>query len=299
MLYNQNRMRYLSANQYYRQKYGKKMYKASISLATSCPNRDGTCGHGGCAFCSEQGSGDFASGTHDSVTVQIDKAIEKVSAKTDKETGYIAYFQSFTSTYVKPDVLRDALNEAAFHPMVEAISIATRPDCLGDGILSVIAEFTARLPVSVELGLQTSSDDVALAFGRGYKTEVYDAAVRALKALGAEVVTHVIFGLPGESREDMLNSVRHAVDHGTDGLKFTCLFLLEGTRYGELYKNGGITPLEMEEYFDIVEAALELVPDGMPILRVTGDGPKKILLAPLWTANKRAVVNYINRRFGQ
>lgn len=292
-------MKYLSANQYYRQKYGKKMYKASISLATTCPNRDGNCGYGGCAFCSEQGSGEFASNVFESVTAQIDSAIDKVSAKTDKDTGYIAYFQSFTTTYVPVDVLKKALEEAVSHPKVEGVSVATRPDCLGEDVLNVLSEVASKIPLSVELGLQTMNDDVALAFGRGYKTEVYDSAVSALINMGIVVVTHVIFGLPGESEKDMLASVEHAVKCGTTGLKFTCLFLLEGTRYGELYKQGKISALEMDEYFDIVEHALELVPEGMPILRVTGDGPKSILLAPMWTANKRAVVNYINRRFGQ
>ena len=290
-------MKYLSANRYYREKFGKRMYKASISLASTCPNRDGTCGFGGCAFCSSEGSGEFASSVSEDIKTQIDNAIFKVRAKTDDTTGFIAYFQSFTTTYVSPEVLEKALFEASSHPLIEAISIATRPDCLGKDIMEVIKKVNKLCPVSVELGLQTSSDITAESFGRGYRTAVYDDAVSRLKSIGVEVITHIIFGLPGETSEDMLTSVKHSIEVGTDGLKFTCLFILEGTRYKKLWEQGEIVPLEMEEYFDIVEKALEIVPEGMPILRITGDGPKKILLAPLWTSNKRAVVNYINRRF--
>ena len=290
-------MKYLSANNYYRQRYGKKMYKASISLATSCPNRDGTCGYEGCAFCSGEGSGEFATKQDQDILSQIDNAIEKVSSKIDDNTGFIAYFQSFTTTYVSPKVLRLALKDAMNHPRIESIAIATRPDCLDEEVMTIISEINKQIPVSVELGLQTISDEVAADFGRGYKTSVYDEAVRLLHNEGIEVITHVIFGLPGETVDDMMATIKHCVEVGTDGFKFTCLYLLEGTRYGQRWKQGDIVPLEMEEYFDIVEKALEFIPFEIPILRVTGDGPKKILLAPMWTANKRQVVNYINRRF--
>ena len=273
------------------------MYKAAISLEVTCPNRDGTKGTGGCAFCSAEGSGEFASSCRLPVTEQIDDAIRRLAQKVPADTGYIAYFQSFTSTYCDADYLREKLEEAAAHPKVEALSVATRPDCLPDDILNVLAQVSERIPLYVELGLQTCDDEVAASFGRGYETHVYDEAVKALKAHDINVITHIIFGLPGEDKNMMMESVKHAVKAGTDGLKFTCLYINKGTRYEHLYNAGKIAVLEQQEYFDIVSDALALVPENVVIHRLTGDGAKKVLIAPLWTANKRQVVNYINRRF--
>ena len=287
----------ITAAAHYRERFGHKMYKAAISLEVTCPNRDGTKGTGGCAFCSAEGSGEFASSSRLPVTEQIDDAIRRLAQKVPADTGYIAYFQSFTSTYCDADYLREKLEEAAAHPKVEALSVATRPDCLPDDILNVLAQVSERIPLYVELGLQTCDDEVAESFGRGYKTRVYDDAVKALKALDINVITHIIFGLPGEDKDMMLRSVKHAVEAGTDGLKFTCLYINKGTRYEQLYNAGKIAVLEQQEYFDIVSDALALVPENVVIHRLTGDGAKKVLIAPLWTANKRQVVNYINRRF--
>ena len=287
----------ITAGKYFKERFGHKMYKAGISLDVTCPNRDGRCGTEGCAFCSAGGSGEFASSCKMPVKVQIDSAINLLSSKVPDDTGYIAYFQSFTSTYCDASYLKAALDEAASHEKVEAISIGTRPDCLPDDILRVLGDTSKKIPLFVELGLQTSDDAVAESFGRGYKTEVYDEAVKKLKSLNINVITHIIFGLPGESSDMMIQSVKHAVDAGTDGLKFTCLYVLKGTRYGKLYEEGKIAVLTCEEYFDIVSRALEVVPENVVIHRLTGDGPKKLLTAPLWTANKRQVVNYINRRF--
>lgn len=287
----------ITASRYFKEKFGHKMYKAAISLDVTCPNRDGKAGTGGCAFCSAGGSGEFASSSSLPVRRQIDDAISKLSSKVPEDTGYIAYFQSFTSTYCDPDKLRDALNEAMSHPKVEALSVATRPDCLPPQILDVLKEAAARIPLYVELGLQTCDDEVARSFGRGYGTRVYDEAVTALKTCGANVITHIIFGLPGEDKDMMLRSVEHAIAAGTDGLKFTCLYILKNTRYEKLYEEGKIEVLGQQEYFDIVEEALSLVPEDMVVHRLTGDGPKSILIAPMWTADKRQVVNYINRRF--
>lgn len=287
----------ITASRYFKEKFGHKMYKAAISLDVTCPNRDGKAGTGGCAFCSAGGSGEFASSSSLPVRRQIDDAISKLSSKVPEDTGYIAYFQSFTSTYCDPDKLRDALNEAMSHPKVEALSVATRPDCLPPQILDVLKEAAARIPLYVELGLQTCDDEVARSFGRGYETRVYDEAVTALKTCGANVITHIIFGLPGEDKDMMLRSVEHAIAEGTDGLKFTCLYILKNTRYEKLYEEGKIEVLGQQEYFDIVEEALSLVPEDMVVHRLTGDGPKSILIAPMWTADKRQVVNYINRRF--
>ena len=284
------------ASDYFKQRFGHKMYKASISLDVTCPNRDGAKGKGGCIFCSAGGSGEFSEAPGD-VASQIDNAIERVKGKAGEDAGYIAYFQSFTNTYCAPDYLDSALSQACAHPKVEALSIATRPDCLPEGILDVIAKYTKQLPVFVELGLQTASDKTAEIINRCYKTEEYKTAVSALHAAGANVVTHIIFGLPGETEEDMMSTVRYAADCGTDGVKFTCLYVLKNTPLEQFWREGKVEVLGQEEYFEIVGKALEILPEETVVHRLTGDGPKSILLAPMWTADKRQVVNYINRRF--
>ncbi len=291
-------MRFYSANSYFRDRFGCRMYKASVSLDVTCPNRDGKVGTGGCIFCSQGGSGEFSEGAGATIAERIDEAIQKVSSKIDDDTGIIAYFQSFTNTYCKASYLDDVLEQAFSHPRVKAVSLGTRPDCLPEDIMKVLEKYSSRYPVFVELGLQTSNDETALWFNRCYRTEIYDAAVKRLKAIGVNVITHIIFGLKGESVEDMMESVRHAVRAGTDGVKFTCLYVLEGTGLYEEYKEGRIDLLSREEYFDIVEKALEELPREIVVHRLTGDGPKKILVGPSWTKNKRDVINYINRRFG-
>ena len=292
-------MYYKSANEYFKETFGTKIYKASVSLDVTCPNRDGKCGEGGCIFCSAGGSGEFSSCGKDPVLKQIDDAIDLVSRKAGPDAGYLAYFSSFTSTYCDGEYLRESLTAAASHPKVRGIAIGTRPDCLGEDIMEVLSNMAKKIPLYVELGLQTSNDATAEWFNRGYETRVYDEAVSKLKAAGINVITHIIFGLKGEDEETMLESVRHAVRCGTDGVKFTCLYVLRGTALEEEWKEGRIELLSMEEYFDVVEKALGILPPGTVVHRLTGDGPKKVLLGPGWTFNKRNVVNYINRRFGQ
>lgn len=287
----------ITANQYFRKVFGHKMYKASVTLCVTCPNRDGSKGTGGCIFCSEGGSGEFSvSGI--SVTDQIRQAIDKVRKKAGDDAGYIAYFQSFTNTYCDPLYLENVLNEASACDGIEAISIATRPDCLGPQILAVLKKQAERMPLFVELGLQTASDETAEFINRCYKTGEYVNAVKALKETGANVITHIIFGLPGETREMMMDTVKLAIDAGSDGYKFTCLYVLENTPLADLYRDNKVEILGQEEYFDIVDEAIKLLPEDAVVHRLTGDGPKKILIAPEWTKNKRQVVNYINRRFG-
>jgi len=287
----------ITANQYFREVFGHKMYKASVTLCVTCPNRDGSKGTGGCIFCSEGGSGEFSvSGI--SVTDQIRQAIDKVRKKAGDDAGYIAYFQSFTNTYCDPLYLENVLKEASACEGIEAISIATRPDCLGPQILAVLKNQAERMPLFVELGLQTASDETAEFINRCYKTSEYVNAVKALKESGANVITHIIFGLPGETREMMMDTVKLSLDAGSDGYKFTCLYVLENTPLADLYRDNKVEILGQEEYFDIVDEAIKLLPEDAVVHRLTGDGPKKILIAPEWTKNKRQVVNYINRRFG-
>ena len=287
----------LTANAHYKAVFGCKMYKASISFSKSCPNRDGTKGTGGCIFCSAGGSGEFSAGGK-SITDQIDDAISLVEKKAGPDAGYIAYFQSFTSTYCSPEYLENVLNEASACDGIEAVSIATRPDCLGPEMLELLADQAVKMPLYVELGLQTASDKTAEFINRCYKTDEYVRAVRVLKSIGANVITHIIFGLPGETHEMMMDTVRLAVDSGSDGYKFTCLYVLADTPLEKLWNDKKVEILGMEEYFDIVEEAIRLLPPAAVVHRFTGDGPKRILLAPEWTKNKRQVVNYINRRFG-
>lgn len=287
----------ITANKHFREVFGHKMYKASISLNVTCPNRDGSKGTGGCIFCSEGGSGEFASkcGT---VSEQIRTAIDQVKDKAGKDAGYIAYFQSFTSTYCSAEYLEKALNDASSCEGIEAVSVATRPDCLGTEILDVLTKQAQKMPLYIELGLQTASDETAELINRCYKTEEYVEAVKTLKNIGANVITHIIFGLPGETHDMMMDTVRLGVDSGSDGYKFTCLYVLANTPMAKLWGDKKVEILEMEEYFDIVEEAIRLLPETAVVHRFTGDGPKKILLSPEWTKNKRQVVNYINRRFG-
>ena len=288
----------ITATQYFRDVFGHKMYKASIALDVTCPNRDGSKGSGGCIFCSEGGSGEFSAKCKTTITEQIEEAIEQVRKKAGKDAGYIAYFQSFTSTYCAPEYLEKVLSEASSIEGVEAISVATRPDCLGPEIMEVLKRQAREKPLFVELGLQTSSDKTAELINRCYKTEEYVKAVAALKSIGANVITHIIFGLPGETKDMMMDTVRLSAVAGSDGYKFTCLYILKNTPMETLYNENKVEILEMEEYFDIVEEAISILPKTAVIHRFTGDGPKKILIAPSWTMNKRQVINYINRRFG-
>ena len=287
----------ITANQHFRDAFGHKMYKASISLNVTCPNRDGSKGTGGCIFCSEGGSGEFSVCPGD-IAEQIRSAIARVSEKAGKDAGYIAYFQSFTSTYCDASYLEKTLAEASSCDGIEAVSIATRPDCLGPEIMKVLSKQADVMPLYVELGLQTASDETAELINRCYKTAEYVETVKKLKSIGANVITHIIFGLPGENKDMMMDTVRLAAGSGSDGYKFTCLYVLSNTYLDKLWRENKVEMLDMKEYFDIVEEAIKLLPCDAVVHRFTGDGPKKILLAPEWTKNKRQVVNYINRRFG-
>lgn len=287
-------MKYYSLNEYLKDTFGQKVYKISLNAGFTCPNRDGTIDTRGCIFCSKGGSGDFAESPLLSITEQIELGKERVSAKI-KSGKYIAYFQAFTNTYAPVEVLRSKYYEAVNHRDIVALSVATRPDCLGDDVLELLDEINKIKPVFVELGLQTIHQKQADYIRRGYTLEVYDKAVRDLKKIGVNVVVHIILGLPGETKDDMLKTVNYVCKSGADGIKLQLLHILKGTDLEQEYYRGNVRPLEFEEYLDIIKACVEIIPDTVVIHRLTGDGAKKDLIAPLWSTDKKRVINAINK----
>lgn len=287
-------MEYYSFNQYLRDKFGCKVYKISINGGFSCPNRDGTIDTRGCIFCSAGGSGDFAESPSLSITQQIENGKKRVEKKI-KSGKYIAYFQAFTNTYGPIDVLREKYFEAVNHPDIVMLSIATRPDCLSSEVLNLLNEINKIKPVMVELGLQTIHEKTAKYIRRGYSLNVYDEAVRNLKNIGINIVVHLIIGLPFESKEDILESVKYVCDSGIDGIKLQLLHILKGTDLEKDYQNGLFSALSMEEYLDIIKSCVEIIPKNIVIHRLTGDGAKIDLIAPLWSADKKKVLNAINK----
>ena len=286
---------YLTANIYCRRLFGGKVYKLALSASTNCPNRDGTVGVGGCVFCSTGGSGDFAASAVLSVSQQIDEAKQILGDK-GKGLQYIAYFQSYTGTYGDLIHLEKIYTEAANHPDIVGLSIATRPDCLGKEALAMLERLARRKPLWVELGLQTSNEKTAKYINRCYPLSVYENAMESLKMLGVHRITHIILGLPNETREDMLATVKY-VGQFTDGIKLQLLHVLEGTVLAESYRRGEFKTLEPNEYYELLADALELLPENVVIHRLTGDGAKRDLIAPKWTGDKKRVLADINRVF--
>ena len=281
---------YKSFSDHCREKFGCKVYKLSIDAGLTCPNRDGTLGTRGCIFC--DGAGAFAA-RGSSVTAQLEAAKVRVAAK-NKGGKYMAYFQAFTNTYAPVAQLRQLFVEAMAPEEIVGLSIGTRPDCLGDDVVALLAELNAVKPVSVELGLQTIHPESARYIRRGYDTAVYYDAVHRLKAAGIEVVTHIILGLPGETMEMAVQTTKAAVAAGTDGVKFHLLHVLRGTDLAADYAAGKFRCLELPEYAAWLKACLAEVPSGVVVHRITGDGAKKDLIAPLWSADKKRVLNYLN-----
>ena len=293
------KMKQRTVNQYLKEKYGKKIYKISIDGGFTCPNRDGRLDTRGCIFCSAGGSGDFAEDRSLSITEQIERGKRRVEFKmpSDQTDGnkYIAYFQAFTNTYAPVEHLKSLYMEAVRHPDIVAISIGTRPDCLPEDVLNLLGEINIIKPVWVELGLQTIHEKTADYIRRGYPLPVYDKAVEELKRRDIEIITHVILGLPGESREDMLESVKYVGDSGVQGIKLQLLHVLKGTDLEKDYKAGLFKCMTMEEYINLIEDALDILPEDIIIHRMTGDGPKRILVAPEWSADKKRVLNELNK----
>lgn len=286
--------RYRSLNHDLRERFGEKVMKISLDGGFSCPNRDGTLSFDGCIFCSERGSGDFAGDRLSSLTEQFETVRRTLS---DKWTSgkYIAYFQAFTNTYDTPDRLRERYEEALAQPGVVGLAIATRPDCLSDGIIALLQELSQRTYLWVELGLQTCHDETARRINRGYDRSVYESAMERLTRAGIEAVTHVIFGLPGETREDMLETVRYVRDQGSRGVKFHLLHLMRHTPLESVYQSGGLRFLEEAEYITLICDAIGLLSPDMVVHRLTGDSPRELLIGPMWSLKKWEILNAIDR----
>ena len=287
-------MEYLSFNKYLKDKFGQKVYKISLDGGFTCPNRDGKAGTQGCIFCSKGGSGDFAESREMSITEQIESGKKKVEKKI-KSGKYIAYFQAFTNTYAPVEILRQKYEEAINHPDIVALSIATRPDCLGDDVLRLLNEMNKIKPVFVELGLQTIHQKSAKYIRRGYDLSVYNKAVRDLKKIGVNVVVHVILGLPNESENDMLETVKYVCESGANGIKLQLLHVIDGTDLAKDYEKGLFKTLEFDEYINLIVKCVKIIPKDIVIHRLMGDGAKKDLIAPLWSADKKRVLNAINK----
>jgi len=279
-----------------KQRFGEKVYKLSLSTGCTCPNRDGTLSFGGCAFCSQEGSGEFSVPVMP-VDEQIESAKRVIAGKTAAKK-FIAYFQSYTNTYGDQEKLKDMFRTAVSNPEICALSVATRPDCLSQEMVQFLGELNSIKPVWVELGLQTVNEDTAVRMNRCYKLPAFEDAYRRLKQAGMEVIVHIILGLPGENEEDAVKTAEYlaSLDPVLDGIKVHMLQILEGTAIGEQYKKEPFKVLSMEEYTDLVITVLKILDPRTVVHRFTGDGPKRILIEPKWCWEKKKVLNYMNRR---
>lgn len=284
-------MNYLSFNEYCKKRFGCKVYKLSIDAGFTCPNRDGTLSHGGCIFCSG-GSGRFAVSGED-VEKQLD--IAKGLVKHKGAEKFIAYFQAFSNTYAPLEKLKELYYSAIKSDDIVALDIATRPDCIDKKIIKLLSEINEFKPVFVELGFQTANEKTAAFINRCYDNKAYLEAVKMLKSVGIHIVTHLIFGLPDESEEDMLGSVRFIKEAGTDGVKFHMLNILEGSLLAQIYKRKPFELMSLEQYSLIVTKAVNILGEDVVIHRLTGDGDKRILIAPDWVKNKKKCLNTINQ----
>ncbi len=289
-------MKQKTLNMYLREKYGKKLYKVSINAGFTCPNRDGTLGSRGCIFCSGNGSGDFAEDPAMDIKSQIEAGKRKILNKLPKEEcGIIAYFQAFTNTYASIEYLRKVYYEAMENPNVEILDIATRPDCLSEEVLDLLSEINEKKPVWVELGLQSIHEKTSEYIRRGYPLSTFDEAVKHLQERNLETIVHVILGLPGEREKEMLETVDYVGKSGVQGIKLQLLHVLKNTDLAGDYEAGKFRCLTEDEYIDILKKCIDILPESMIIHRMTGDGDKRILIAPLWSADKKHVINRINR----
>lgn len=288
-----NEKPYHSLDYMLREHFGEKVYKVTLNGGMSCPNRDGKIGHRGCIFCSEGGSGDFAAPASLSVTEQIESQIAMLSEKRPIHK-YIAYFQAYTNTYAPVDYLEKIFTEAINHPSIVALSIGTRPDCLGDDVVSLLSRLNKIKPVWLELGLQTIHHSTAVYIRRGYPLSCFDDAVARLRRESIEVIVHTILGLPGESREDILATMEYLNHADIQGIKLQLLHVLKGTDLASDYEKGLFRTYERDEYLNLLIDCLEHLRPEIVIHRMTGDGPKDLLIAPLWASRKREVLNLLH-----
>lgn len=290
-----NEKPYHSLDYMLRERFGEKVYKVTLNGGMTCPNRDGKIGRRGCIFCSEGGSGDFAADSALSITEQINSQIALLSAKRPIRK-YIAYFQAYTNTYAPSAYLKKIFTEALNHPDIAALSIGTRPDCLEDDILALLEELNRIKPVWIELGLQTIHEKTAQYIRRGYPLSCFERAVRELRTRNIEVIVHTILGLPGETREDIRNTVQYLNTRDIQGIKLQLLHVLRGTDLAQDFEDGKFRVYEREEYLDILIDCLEHLDPSITVHRLTGDGPKDLLIAPLWASRKREVLNLLHHQ---
>ncbi len=288
--------RYYSLNRYLTETFGEKVYRISLNAGCTCPNRDGTKGTRGCIFCSRGGSGDFAGNAAASITEQLEDGRKKLASKT-KCRKYIAYFQAYSNTYAPVSYLRPLFLEAISHPDVAALSIATRPDCITDEIIELLDGLAQIKPVWIELGLQTIHERTAAFIRREFSLSCYEKTVNTLNGHNIPVISHIILGLPGEAKEDMLQTVDYIARSPVQGVKLQLLHILEHTDLADYYREHPFSIFSMEEYCDLIVDCIERLPDSMVIHRITGDGPKSILIAPKWSGDKKRVLNTIQKRF--
>lgn len=291
---NWNGKPYHSFDYMLKERFGEKIYKVALDAGMTCPNRDETLGSRGCIFCSAGGSGDFAGSRQDSITQQIEKQAASIRQKRGV-AKFIAYFQAYTNTYAPVDYLRKIYTEAISHPDIVAISIGTRPDCLGEDILQLLDELNQKKPVWVELGLQTIHETTARYIRRGYPLSCFEQAVSELRKRNLDVIVHTILGLPGESKNDILSTIEYLNHRDIQGIKLQLLHVLKGTDLAEDYLAGKFQVYSMEEYLELVIDCLEHLNPEIVIHRLTGDGPKDLLIAPLWSSAKRTVLNTLHR----
>lgn len=287
--------RYRSLNYFLREKFGGKVMKISLDGGFSCPNRDGTISNKGCIFCSERGSGDFAGQRCKAITDQFSEVVQIMDKKW-KSDKYIAYFQAFTNTYDTLENLKAKYDEAVGIEGVVGLAIATRPDCINEDIAALLAEYNKKLYTWVELGFQTSDEETGKLINRGYDNVCYENALKLLRKYGIDIVTHIILGLPGETKKDMLETVRYVNSFKMQGIKLHLLHLMKNTPMVRLYEKGGLTFLNEEEYIDIVTEAITMIDKDTVIHRLTGDAPRELLIGPMWSLKKWEILNAIDSR---
>lgn len=285
--------RYHSLNYFLRQKFGQKVFKISLDGGFSCPNRDGKVGYGGCIFCSERGSGDYAGNRDISIHNQFEDIKEMMKSKW-KKGKYIAYFQAYTNTYAPIEILRKRYYEALKEKDVVSIAIATRPDCLDDEVLDLLEEINKKYYLWIELGLQTSNDNIARKINRGYDLNTFEKAIENLKKRNIDFVVHTIFGLPEETKEDMLKTVDYVAHTGAKGIKFHLLHLMKDTPLVDLYEKGELEFMSKDEYINLICESIQRIPLDMVIHRLTGDAPRNLLIEPTWSLKKWEILNAID-----